>query len=554
MFTKFRPTLVCVVVLAACGGAPMQPQTAPQPETPVSPQNPVADDTGQILIAPEGYPLVHRMPPKDFQPTVAYRWLDILLAASGRDAVRFNPRPTVLSRTMAIVLTSMYDAWAAYDDVAVGTRLGGRLRRPPEERTQANKEKAIAYAAYRTLLFVYPDEKDWIREQFVAQGHDPDDASTDPATPQGVGNTAAAAVIEYRTADGSNQAGDHSAGNGKPYADYTGYAPKNTKDEVVDPMAWRPYPFADGKGGVVWPGFLTAQWGRVQPFALERPDQFRPPPPPGWGSEQLEREIDETLQANAALTLEQKAIVELMREGPRSTGQSGHWLQFAQDVSRRDGNTLDQDVKLFFAVGNVVMDAFIACWEAKRYYDTGRPFWWVRMKYAGTEVEAWAGPGQGVRKILGEKFQPYSPDLFPTPPFPGYPSGHATASGAAARILELLTGSDRFGTVVIQHAGAVTEQGFTAAQMQAVDGKPATHLTSNEVRLFLPSFTKTAEMAAESRLWGGYHIRADNEQGLILGREIALYSWPKYKAYFDGTAVPATVDLTDSSGPRKQSP
>jgi len=496
----------------------------------------VAEDTGQILINPEGYPLVHRMPHAGFEPTVAYQWLDVLLEASGRDAVRFNPRPTILSRTMAIVLTAMYDAWAPYDDVAVGTRL--RIRRPAEERTQANKEKAIAYAAYRALLFVYPDEADWTREQFVAKGHDPDDTSTDLSTPEGVGNAAANAVIEYRRNDGSNQSGDQPGGNGQPYADYTGYAPKNTKDEVVDPMAWRPYPFKDGKGGESWPGFLSSDWGRVKPFALQRSDQFRPPPPPAWGSEQLEREIDETLAVNAALTLEQKVIVELMREGPRSTGQSGHWLQFTQDVSRRDHHTLDQDVKLFFSVGNAVMDAFIACWEAKRFYDTGRPYWWVRMKYADDEIEAWAGPGKGVAMIPGNQFHPYSPDLFPTPPFPGYPSGHATASGAAARILELFTGSDRYGTVVIQEAGAVTEKGFSAAQMQARHGKPATELTSLEVRLYLPSFTKTAEMAAESRLWGGSHIRADNEQGLILGREIAMYSWPVYQAYFDGTAPP----------------
>ncbi len=32
---------------------------------------------------------------------------------------------------------------------------------------------------------------------------------------------------------------------------------------------------------------------------------------------------------NATLTTEQKATVEFMRDGPRSTGQSGHWLRFA---------------------------------------------------------------------------------------------------------------------------------------------------------------------------------------------------------------------------------
>jgi len=40
-------------------------------------------------------------------------------------------------------------------------------------------------------------------------------------------------------------------------------------------------------------------------------------------------------------------------------------------------------------------------------------------------------------------------------------------------------------------------------------------------------------MAAVSRLWGGYHIRFDNEEGLVLGRKVAMYSWPKYQAYFN---------------------
>jgi hypothetical protein len=500
----------------------------------------VVKDTGQVLVAPAEYPLVHRMPAPDFKPSAAYQWVEVLLVASGRDAERFTPRPTVLSRTMAIVLTSMYDAWAAYDDAAVGTRLAGRLRRPAAERTQANQEKAIAYAAYCALLFVYPDDADWIRDQLRAKGYDPDDASTDASTPQGVGNTAANAVIAYRRRDGANQTGDMPGGNGKPYADYTGYAPKNTPDHVVDPIRWMPIPFSDGKGGTSSPGFLTAQWGKVKPFALERSDQFRPPQPPQWGSEQLVRDIEEAARLNAALTLEQKAVVELMREGPRSTGQSGHWLQFAQDVSRRDHYTLEQDVKLFFAVSNVVMDAFIACWEAKRFYDTGRPYWWVRMQYKEQTIDAWAGPGKGAAELPGDQWRPYSPDIFPTPPFPGYPSGHAAASGAGSRMLELFTGSDRYGTVAIQEAGYMTEAGFSPAQMQARDGKPATDVPASKVvRLFLPSFTATAEMAAFSRLLGGYHIRTDNEQGLILGRQIAMYSWPKYQAYFNGTAKPA---------------
>ena len=52
------------------------------------------------------------------------------------------------------------------------------------------------------------------------------------------------------------------------------------------------------------------------------------------------------MQAN--LTDEQKALVEFMRDGPESVQQAGHWLKFAQDVSRRDQHTLDEDVKMYF--------------------------------------------------------------------------------------------------------------------------------------------------------------------------------------------------------------
>ena len=519
----------------------------------------VSKDTGQILTPPPAGVLVHRMPPADYKPTAAYQWLQFILEASGREVTRNKPRPTILSRTMAIGLTAMYDAWAAYDDKAVGTRLGGKLRRPVKERTQANKEKAIAYAVYRSLLFVYAEDADWIREQFRKKGFNPDNDSTDLKTAEGVGNTAAKALIDYRRHDGSNQLGDEPGGDGKPYADYTGYKPKNTPDNIVDPDSWSPIVFSDGKGGTVTPGYLTPQWGKVKPFALENGAQFRPPPPPKYGSEQHKKDVEEAIRVNAGLTLEQKTIVEFMREGPHSTGQSGHWLQFSSDlprraptdgldmmgfalnlsmdVSERDRHGLDQDVKLFFSVGNVVMDAFIACWESKRYYDTSRPYWWVRTYHKGETLYGWLGPGKGFGKVKAEDWLPYSPDTFITPPFPGYVSGHATASGAASRMLELFTGSDRYGAVAFQEAGQMTEPGFDTAHMQARDGKPATDVPeSKEVRLSLPTFTATAEMAALSRLWGGYHIRTDNDEGLILGRKIATYSWPKYKAYFEGTA------------------
>src|SRR5258705_10801855 len=84
--------------------------------------------------------------------SAAYDWLDVSLEATAREVDRHGARPTIISRTLAIALTAMYDAWAAYDEKAVGTRLGAALRRPAAERTLANKGKAIAYATYRALV------------------------------------------------------------------------------------------------------------------------------------------------------------------------------------------------------------------------------------------------------------------------------------------------------------------------------------------------------------------------------------------------------------------
>jgi hypothetical protein len=484
----------------------------------------------------------HRAP--NAHATAAYRWVDVMLEVVGREVDQLGARPPIISRQMVIPMTAMYDAWAAYDERAVGTRLGAQLRRPKAEHTVANKEIAIAFAMYLTLLDLFPADAEWLAGQMRAMGQDPRAASLDLATPQGIGRAAAEAVLAYRRHDGANQHGDEPGGKPTPYADYTGYVPKNTHDNLVDPDRWQPIPFSDGKGGTHAPGFLAPHWGRVQPFALARADQFRPPPPPLVASPELAAQTAQFVEFNATLTLEQKALVEFMRDGPRSTGQSGHWLQFAQDVSRRDHHDLDEDVKLFFAIANVAFDAFIACWEAKRFYDSSRPWTLVRHFYKGKDLNGYLGECRGVGKLPASAWTPYSPPTFLTPPFPAYPSGHSTVSGASAKILELFTGSDEFGAFARHDAGMYTEQECTTAKMQAKDGVLATDVPpTHEVILELPTFTATADMAGLSRVMGGYHIEADNKEGLALGREIAAYGWPKYQAYFDGTAVspPATA-------------
>lgn len=477
---------------------------------------------GNPSAAGPEYALTHQELVPLEQQNHAYRWLNVTQEVAARDVDRNGARPTILSRQMMIWAVAMFDAWAAYDEKAVGTRLGGTLRRPAAERTVANKNKAVAYASYRALLGVYAPDAEYLRERMRELGYDPDDTSTDTTTPQGIGNVAAAAVLQYRRHDGSNQLGDEPGSDGTPYSDYTGYRPVNPPDRIVDPDRWQPIPFTRPDGSTFVVGFLTPHWYRVKTFALESSAQFRAEPPPTTKTADalLKQQTDAVLAFNATLTPQQKAVVEFMRDGPRSTGQSGHWLRFAQDVSRRDGHAIDDDVKLYFSVACAAFDAFVACWETKRVYDSSRPWTLVRHYYAGKTVRGWAGPQGGVVELPAEQWHPYSPYVFVTPPFPGYTSGHATVSGACAKILELFTGSDTYGATERRRCCVLTET-----------------VSGDEIALDLPTFSATAEMAALSRAMGGYHIPIDNDVGLRIGRQIAVWSWPRYRAYWDGTAT-----------------
>lgn len=464
----------------------------------------------------------------NYKKSLAYDWLDIALEVTANDVDRDGARPTIQSRSLAILMTGMYDAWAAYDDQAVGTVLGADLRRPLAERNMQNKEKAISQAIYRLLLELHPRDADYIRSKMKQMSYSIDNNSLDPTSPEGIGNLVAEAIIQFRRNDGSNQLGNEPGSNGVAYSDYTYYQPIQSWDHVVDPNRWHPLPFVDAQGKTFFVGFLTPHWYRVKPFGLESSAQFRAPDYPKYGSQELEKEVDEVIDFNANLDHTRKSTIEFMRDGPRSTGQAGHWLRFAQMVSVRDHNNLDTDVKLFFTVGVVAMDAFIACWETKRFYDSSRPWTLVRYYNKGKTIKGWGGPDKGTQSIPAEKWHPYSPANFVSPPFPAYVSGHSTVSGACGKVLEYFTGSDQFGVVEHRICGQITE----------TPGDP--------VSLPLPTFSGTADMAGISRVLGGYHIQADNIEGLKMGRKVAEWDWNVIQKYFNGSSTVGNHKMMNS--------
>jgi hypothetical protein len=446
---------------------------------------------------------------------IAYKWGAMALEATALDTERFSPRPTITSRYLGLIFTAVFDAWSRYDANAIPVYLEGVDRRPEKEHILSNKETAISYAAYRTMCEYYYADSALFADFMLKLGYDPNDRSLDPETPAGIGNLAAKAVIEARKGDGSNQYGEEEGSNGEKYFDYTGYKPVNPVDTMNDINRWQPKYFSDGKGGKFAPGCLTPFWDKVKPLALQSADQFRPGPPPMVGSEQLEKEVQEVIEMQANLTDEQKALVEFMRDGPKSVQQAGHWLIFAQDVSRRDNHRLDEDVKMYFLNQVTAMDAFIASWDSKMYYDYARPYALVHDYYQDQVIKAWGGPDSGMVEMQGQYWRPYSPETFLCPPFPSYTSGHSTVSGACSEALRLFTGSDTFGTEVKLVPGALTEP----------------NNLGDTVTLVFPTFTETADMAGISRVLGGYHIQADNVAGLQLGRDVAQEVWEFYKEH-----------------------
>jgi hypothetical protein len=439
----------------------------------------------------------------------------------------------VVARALAIVRTCMYDAWAAYDDHAVGTQLAGALRRPASERTLANKEQAISYAAYRALVDVLPIDTNSVYIPLMRQlGYDPNDNSTDIETPTGIGNVACAAVLEYRHHDKSNQLGDLAQG---PYSDWTNYRPINSPGTVpaqtvfikpLNPEHWQPLTYTDASGNLTIQMFDAPQWNRVAPFALTEADQFRQDigsAPFRYGSPEYEKQAQDLIALSAGLTDEQKMIAEYWSDSPGSEGVIGHWERFAQFISERDHHTLDEDVKMFFTLSNALLDSSIAAWDSKRESDSVRPVTAIPLLFRGKTIHSWGGSGKGTIEMDGSQWIPYQPATFPTPPSPDYVSEESAFSSAAAEILQRWTGSNKTGST--QFGDFVT---FAAGSSKIEPGVTPAH----PVTLRWETFTDAADETGMSSRYSGTHFRAADLAGRLLGRAVAAQTWEKAQSYF----------------------
>jgi len=189
--------------------------------------------------------------------------------------------------------------------------------------------------------------------------------------------------------------------------------------------------------------------GKNKTVVLESGSEFRPGPPPDFAKEMEE--------------------MKNYKQTFRSLSNAFYWANQSWFMDNLAKKIFENNLHLnppraarINAVVNVTSyDAFVACWDAKYTY------WGIRPNQYDTT---------------------FRPAIMVTPPFPGYPSGHAALSGAMAEIYSYFFPDEK------------------------------------------DLFRQKAKDAAESRFQAGIHFRTDNEVALDLGKKVATKIIQKVKA------------------------
>ena len=225
---------------------------------------------------------------------------------------------------------------------------------------------------------------------------------------------------------------------------------------------------------------LLPNWGKNRTFAMREGTSCALPSHPEYSEDKnsaFYKEALEVYEARQNLTPETRTIARFWADDAMlSMTPPGHWISIALQIMERDEVGLEKNVDTLARLGVAVADSFIGCWQAKYQYDLIRPISYIK-------------------RVIDPKWEP----LLNTPPFPEYPSGHSTQSGAAAAVLTNLFGENfAFEDKTGAHAGLAP-------------------------RNFV-SFNAAADDAGISRLYGGIHFRAAIERGLEQGRCIGAFT------------------------------
>jgi len=429
-------------------------------------------------------------------------WNVIAVDASGLDHTPVAPGeqrvfgeqfgPARASRAMAIVHIAMFEAVNAvaprYKSYAGVTPIA-----------HASMEAAMAQAARDTLVALFPSQSATFDQHLATElgavrARVPREAGIE------LGHRAAAAILALRANDGSDVAEPRLGVNF-----FTSNGPGNWRQ---DPIGLQPIA-------------MGARWSEVKPFVLSSASQFRIPPPPALDS------VDYANAFNEVKAYGGDGVVTPTIRSAEQTEIGTYWAydgtpslcapprlynQIAMQIAAQLHTDPVDLARLLALVNTAMADAGIASWESKYYYNFWRPVTAIREADPGT------GPtGLGDFNALTLADATFTPLGAPasnltgpnfTPPFPAYPSGHATFGAALFQTLRRFYGRDDIAfTFVSDELNGVTRDH---------DGN---------VRPLVPrsfqSFSQAEEENGQSRIYLGIHWSFDKSEGIVLGRHVA---------------------------------
>jgi hypothetical protein len=299
--------------------------------------------------------------------------------------------PTATARSFAIVQGAVYDAVNAIAGTPYEPYLVAPRTRPGD-----STPAAVATAAYRTLVWLFPAQADSLRARYdESLAAIPDGPSERGGI--AVGEAAATAMINARRDDGA-------------FSDATW--PVGTA-----PGQWRPTP----------PGFLqTGAWfATLKPFVVD-PKPYRVPGPPALTSSAWARDFNEIKSLGSATSTTRtpdQTEAAIWWDDPRLV----EWAIKRQLATTHRLGTL-QTARMFAMVDVAAADTLIACYQEKKRWHFWRPV--TAVPLAGTDGNPATEP------------DPAWAPLRTTAPSPEYPSGHACFTAATTTALRTFFGRD----------------------------------------------------------------------------------------------------------------